>query len=176
MYSEIRSEYQPIIGVWQTHDLYETSYPNWNNTLDSDGNLRDGDGDLITNSNIIDIIGGDHYSSPIDMQEYRLTLENGKVVLIENLKDEAYWKEKEAKEEKEYWDSLSSWGKVKCAFYRAKHNVRWWYILKFRRKWLAELMVAPIRTPINYTEIGRKIITVDPMNDPAKEYLAEHEN
>jgi hypothetical protein len=168
MYSEIKSEYKPILGVWQTHDLDGWS---WDYKLDDDGVLWDGNGNVIDNVDTIDIC---RYDEGVFL-DYHLTLQNSKVTLIEDLKDKAYWEEKEAKEEKEYWKSLSLWGKVKCKFYRAKHHVRWWYILRFRRKWLAELMVAPIRTSINYAEIGRKILTVDPEKDPAKGFLVEYE-
>jgi hypothetical protein len=160
VYAEIRSEYEPIRGDWQTHDLDAWNF--WHNTIDDQGQLLDEDGHLIYGVKNIDIICQNcinKHPERTDFVEYRLAFDkDAKIILIEDLNDEVYWKEKYGKEEKEYWDSLSKINKIKYRGRQIGATIRRKYILIFRRKWLVEQILAPIKTPINYAEIGKTLL------------------
>ena len=98
------------------------------------------------------------------------TFENGRVVLCEDLEDKSYWADKQAKEFAQYWSKLSVFGKINHKIRSNYRSLKWKFIYKFRRKWLAEQMCAPLKTPRSYIAIARKTILVDkiPEREPTQ--------
>ncbi len=159
MYSWITSRYPGIeLDDWQTHDLLDGE----DYVLNEDGTLvpaennthPDAMSDILA-TKYIDIIGGKRDA----FREYRLTLDDGRVTLVEDLDDEAYWKEKYRLEYK----ALPWREKLRAQWYRAQFWYRWTFHRKAEEKRFAEAFAIPVMAVCTPTLIAMRLAEIESM-------------